>query len=581
MAGLQRNGKGASILRAIAGIAAALCLLPIAAVIVAAVTGGTDTLGDLSRTVLPRYAGTTLTLVLVVAAGTAVIGTGAAWLVTMTRFPGVRLLEVALALPLAFPAYVLAYAYTDFLDHPGAAQTALRAITGWGPRDYWFPEVRSLGGAAAMLTLVLYPYVYLLVRAAFLQQSATAFLAARTLGQSAWKAFVRVSLPVARPAIAGGVLLAVMETIADYGTTAHFGVQTFATGIIRSWISYADRAGAAQMALVLLVFALGLAWLERRQRGAARHHGAGRRFEVLEPARLTGLSAWGAALFCALPVLLGFVLPLILLVSMGWDHFDRLLPAWLARLVQGEETLLAGAYLHYLRNSVTLASVAAVMTVVAAVALGSNARIYPSARARAVLGIAGVGYAVPGAVIALGLLVPFAAFDNAVDAVMEAWFGLDTGLLITGSIWLLVVAYVVRFMAAALGAYDSGLAQVNPNIDAVARTLGRSPQRMLLGVHLPILKPSVFTALLIVFVDVMKELPATLVMRPFNWDTLAVQAHRLASDERLREAAVPSLVIAAVGVIPVVFLCRGLGRREELPVSDLPEPARRSASSAP
>ena len=336
----------------LAWLAAALCLLPIGAVILAALTGGTDTVGSLARTVLPRYTATTLTLVVIVAIGTGVIGTGAAWLVTMTRFPGRRVLEIALALPLAFPAYVLAYAYTDFLDHPGWVQTTLRDLTGWGPRDYWFPEIRSLPGAAAMLTLVLYPYVYLLTRAAFLQQSATAFLAARALGQSAWRSFFRVSLPMARPAIAGGVLLAVMETIADYGTVAHFGVQTFSTGIIRSWISFTDRSGAAQLALVLLVFALVLAWLERTQRGAARHHGAGRRHEAMAPMPLSPLASVGALLFCGIPVLLGFLLPVGLLVWMGWDHFYRLVPDWmLSRIIDTEGLLLVGGYLDFLRNS--------------------------------------------------------------------------------------------------------------------------------------------------------------------------------------------------------------------------------------
>ena len=565
----------------LAWLAAALCLLPIAAVVLAALNGGPETVRSLAQTVLPRYTATTLTLVAIVAVGTGVIGTGAAWLVTMTRFPGHKLLEIALALPLAFPAYVLAYAYTDFLDHPGWVQTTLRDLTGWGPRDYWFPEIRSLPGASAMLTLVLYPYVYLLARAAFLQQSATAFLAARALGHGAWRSFFRVSLPMARPAIAGGVLLAVMETIADYGTVAHFGVQTFSTGIIRSWISFTDRTGAAQLALVLLVFALVLAWLERRQRGAVRHHGAGRRHEAMAPMPLSRPASLGAALFCGVPVLLGFLLPVGLLVWMGWDHFYRLVPEWiLSRVIDTEGLLLVGGYLEYLRNSALLAAAGAVLTVIAAVALSSNARLFPTRYAQTALLIAGVGYAVPGAVIALGLLVPFAAFDNALDAFMEANFGIDTGLLITGSIWLMVLAYVVRFMAAALGAYGSGLAQVNPNIDAVARTLGRSPQRTLLGLHLPMLKPSVFTALLIVFVDVMKELPATLVMRPFNWDTLAVQAHRLASDERLHEAAVPSLVIAAVGLLPVIVLCRGLGQRQQMPASDLPDPAKASVGAA-
>ncbi|MEJ6393238.1 iron ABC transporter permease [Gymnodinialimonas sp. 2305UL16-5] len=532
-------------LNALAAILAGMCLLPMFAAVLAAATGGFDTALSLASTVLPRYASTTLILILCVGIGTAIIGTGAAWLVTATRFPGRRVVEIALALPLAFPAYVLAYAYTDFLDHPGWVQTTLRDLTGWGPRDYWFPEIRSVGGAAAMLTLVLYPYVYLLTRAAFLQQSATAYIAARTLGHGPWSAFFHVSLPIARPAIAGGVLLALMETLADFGTVSYFSVQTFATGIYQSWYTFFDRGAAAQLALCLLIVALVLASLERNQRKGQRHHAAGRRFEAMQAVELSGWSGFGALVFCGLPVVLGFLLPVGLLLSLGWDHAGN---------------LLTSRYLGFLQNSVVLASTAAVVTVAAAVVLGFNARLHPSRLSAGSVRIASLGYAVPGGVIAVGLLVPFAAFDNALDAFMEARFGIDTGLLITGSIWLLVAAYAVRFMAAALSAYDAGLSTINPNVDAVARTLGRTPRSMLRGVHLPILRPSLMTALLIVFVDVMKELPATLIMRPFNYDTLAVQAHRLAADERLGEAAVPSLVIAAVGLLPVIILCFGLGR---------------------
>ncbi len=541
----RRSAEG---LRALAGIAlgvALICALPMVAVAIAAVSGGTETIGHLLSTVLPRYTGTTLWLVLLVSAGTFALGVGAAWLVTMTRFPGVRFFEVALVLPLAFPAYVLAYAYTHVLDHPGIVQTVLRDITGWGPRDYWFPEIRSTGGAAAMLILVLYPYVYLLARAAFLQQSATTFLAARALGASAWSAFFKISLPLARPAIAGGVLLAVMETIADFGTVAYFGVQTFATGIYASWFSLADRAGAAQLALCLLSFALLLAMLERAQRGGARYHDPSRRQQRMEPAQLRGLPAALAAALCGVPVLLGAVLPVGILFSMG---------------VGSEQNLLSPRYLGFIRNSLTLASVAAVGTVGAAIAVGFFQRLDPGRLSFSAGYLARLGYAVPGGVIAVGLLVPFAAFDNALDAFMRARFDVSTGLLITGSIWLLVAAYMVRFLAAALGAYEGGQALVPSNMDAAARSLGQTPTGTLRRVHLPILAPSLLTALLIVFVDVMKELPATLIMRPFNYDTLAVQAYRLASDERLEGAAVPSLVIVAIGLLPVILICRQVGR---------------------
>lgn len=524
---------------------AGLCTLPLIAVAIAAALGSFDTLAHLIDTVLVRYTLTTLALMVLVALFTAIIGTGTAWLVTMTRFPGVRFFEIALALPFAFPAYVMGYAYTNFLDHPGAVQTALRNLTGWGPRDYWFPEIRSVEGAAIMLTLVLYPYVYLLARAAFMQESATANLAARALGRGPWGAFWSVSLPMARPAIAGGVLLAVMETIADFGTVSYFGIQTFATGIYTSWFSLADRGGAAQLALCLLTFALFLAVLERMQRGAAKSFNAGKRVERYPPARLTGASRIGAMLACAMPVFFGFVLPLVLLISMSFGS---------------EQDIFSARYIGFLMNSVTLAGVAALVTVGAAVLVAFNLRLNPTRVAVSTAHLSRIGYAVPGGVIAVGLLVPFAFADNTIDAYMRQWFGVSTGLLFTGTITVLVIAYLVRFMAAALNTVEAGLSTIHPTTDAVARTLGRSPIRMLWSVHIPILRPTVLTAMLIVFVDVMKELPATLIMRPFNFDTLAVQAYRLASDERLAGAAVPSLVIVAVGLLPVILLCRSLAR---------------------
>ncbi|XHY16881.1 hypothetical protein SuNHUV7_16730 (plasmid) [Pseudoseohaeicola sp. NH-UV-7] len=542
----SRSGDSLRWLGVLASATAIACVLPMLAVLIAALSGGTDTVAHLIDTVLPRYAGTTLVLVLLVALGTFALGVGAAWLVTMTRFPGVRILEIALVLPLAFPAYVLAYAYTHILDHPGIVQSTLRDVTGWGPRDYWFPEIRSVGGAAVMLILVLYPYVYLLARAAFLQQSGTTFLAARALGKSAWAAFLQVSLPMARPAIAGGVLLAVMETIADFGTVAYFGVQTFATGIYTSWFSMADRAAAAQLALCLLTFALMLAMLERYQRGNAKYHDTSKRHQTMPPAELHGVRAALAFFLCAVPVVFGCLLPVAILLQMG---------------LGSEQDLFSSRYLSFIRNSITLAGTAAVLTVCAAVAVGFFQRLRPGRLSSAAAYAARLGYAVPGGVIAVGLMVPFAVFDNVLDSWMRSTFDISTGLLVTGSIWLLVAAYMVRFLAAALGAYEGGQSTVHANMDAAARSLGQTPFGTLRRVHLPILTPSLLTALLIVFVDVMKELPATLIMRPFNYDTLAVQAYRLASDERLAGAAVPSLVIVAVGLLPVVLICRQVGRQ--------------------
>lgn len=524
-------------------LVAALCLLPLLGVVVAALLGGTESVAHLAQTVLGRYVSTTALLCLLVASGAFALGTGAAWLVAMTDFPGRRLFEIALVLPLAFPAYVLAYAYTYLLDYAGPVQTGLRQITGWGPRDYWFPEVRSLGGAALMLVLVLYPYVYLLARAAFLAQSGTVFNAARALGAGPWRAFFKVALPMARPAIAAGVLLAVMETIADFGTVAYFGVQTFATGIYTSWFAFADRAAAAQLALGLLGFALLLALLERISRGRARF--GARRPAAMLRLQLRGPQAAAAMTLCALPVLFGVLIPVPMLLDMG---------------LYSEQSLLSPRYMRLIGNSITLAATAALVTVSAAILLGYAHRIKPNRFSTATLTIGRLGYAVPGGVIAVGLMVPLAGFDNWLDGHMRALFGIKTGLLLTGSIWVMICAYMIRFLAAAIGAYEGGLAAIPPSLDHAARVLGQRPMGVLRRVHLPIMTPSLFAALLIVFVDVMKELPATLILRPFNFDTLAVQAYRLASDERLEGAAVPSLLIAAIGLLPVILLIRRLER---------------------
>ncbi|MEM9797283.1 MAG: iron ABC transporter permease [Pseudomonadota bacterium] len=543
-AGADRSVTRTSWLGVGAIIVAILCALPLVAVAIAAFLSDGATLAHLWSTVMPGYIVNTLALVIFVALGTFCLGTGTAWLVTMTAFPGRRLFEMALVLPLAFPAYVLAYAYTHILDHPGIVQTLLRDLTGWGPRDYWFPEIRSLGGAALMLTLVLYPYVYLLARAAFAAQSATTFYVARTLGQSAWTTFRRVSLPMARPAIASGVLLATMETIADFGTVSHFGVPTFATGIYTSWFSMADRGAAAQLALGLLAFALLLAVFERSSRGKAAYD-AGRRAERMERSQLTGLQAWGAVGLCTLPILLGVVFPVIALWAMA---------------LGSEQDLTSRRYIGFITNSLTLAAIAALVTVGAAILLGSFQRLRPGRTSDMAVYVGRLGYAVPGGVIAVGLFVPFAALDNSIAAWSRETLGLSTGLLFTGSIWVLVMAYMVRFLAAALGAYESGIVGIGRNLDAVSRVLGKSSWGTVWRVHLPLMTPSLLTAALIVFVDVMKELPATLIMRPFNFDTLAVQAFRLAADERLDGAAVPSLVIVAIGLGPVILLCRRVGR---------------------
>ena len=527
-----------------AGAIAALVAGPILGVAASVLRDSEGAWRHMVDTVLPVYVGNTLALGAMVAIGAGAVGVGAAWLVTMCRFPGRPAFEWALALPLAFPAYVLAYAYTALLDHPGPVQTALRAATGWGPRDYWFPEIRSVEGAALMLVLVLYPYVYLLARAAFLQQSAHALDVARTLGAGPAATFWRVGLPMARPAVATGVALALMETLADFGTVAHFGVPTFATGIYRAWFAMGDRVAAAQLSACLLVFVLALVLLERSQRRSARYHQTGAA-QALNAFPLPGWRGWAATALCGLPVTLGFLGPLVMLGEMSW---------------RAGHSLFGPRYVDFVLNSLTLAGVAAALTVAAALALAYAERLNPGPLTRGANRIASMGYAVPGGVIAVGLLLPLGAFDNAVAGWARESFGVRTGLILTGSIAALVFGYMVRFMAVALQTVEAGFARITPTMDHAARALGETATGALARVHAPMLSGALLTAALIVFVDVMKELPATLIMRPFGVDTLAVQAYRLASDERLTQASTPALVIVAAGLLPVLLLTAQIRR---------------------
>ena len=502
------------------------------------------TLANLADTVLPGYVANSALLVLWVGLGVAIIGTGTAWLVSACQFPGRRAFEWLLILPLAVPAYVMAYAYTEFLSHPGAVQTLLRDVTGWGPRDYWFPRIRTLEGAAVMFVFVLYPYVYLLARTAFLTQSRVAFEAARVLGRGPFVAFWRVALPMARPAIVIGIALALMETLADYGTVAHFAVPTFTTGIYRSWFSIGDRVAAAQLAGALLTFVFVLIWIERVQRGKARYQTA-RSTQPLQRFHLTGWKSAGAIVFCTVPLIIGFLLPIALLVELAID---------------GGHALFGPRYLGFVRNSFILASLAALLTVVIALALPSVQRLAKAPILTHVIRFAAMGYAIPGSIIAVGILIPMAGFDNWLDGLMREHFDISTGLLLTGTIIGLLFAYIVRFLAVALAPVEAAFERITPRMDDAARVLGARKSRVFRAIHAPLLRSGILVGALIVFVDVMKELPATLILRPFNFETLATQAFRLASDERLAEAATPSLVIVAVGLLPVYLLSRQIRR---------------------
>lgn len=544
---MRYSGRsGGGLWTAGAVVIAAVVLAPVLAVVALALapTGGLWL--HLWSTALPRYLGTTLALMAAVGALTAVAGTGAAWLVTMYRFPGARWLSWALLFPLAVPAYVGAYAVVDFLDYSGALQTALRRLAGWtSARDYWFPEVRSLWAAALVLSAALYPYVYLMARAAFRDQSGCTHDVARALGASPWGLFLRVGLPMARPAVAAGVALALMETVADYGTVAHFGVQTMTTGIFTVWLSGNDQAGAAQLALVALGLVLVLLGLERAGRRGARFHRTSRTARPVTLPRLTGWRGWAAFLFCAGPFGMGFVLP----VGVMLGHGLRNPQAWLA-------PGLGRALLHTL----AVGSTAAALTVAAALFMVYGVRLSGARLPRMLLPLTTLGYAAPGAVLAVGFLVPLAALDNRVADAVLALTGRDPGLLLTGTAAALVLAYLVRFFAVAQGAAEAAFGRVTPALPAAARSLGRGPGGVLATVYLPLMRGSVATALLVVFVDCVKELPATLLLRPFNFDTLATRTYELASLERLGEAAPAALVVMAVGLAAVAVMARSAAR---------------------
>ncbi len=521
---------------------AALAALPVASLALYLFAGGTGpTWSHLAATVLPDYSLNSLLLCAGVAFGVSLIGVGTAWLTAMHDFPGRRVFEWALVLPMAMPAYVLAYLYTDLLQYVGPLQSWLRETFGWRRSDYWFPDVRSLGGAVAMFTLVLYPYVYLLARNAFLERSSGMLEAARTLGLGPWRVFWRVSLPLARPAVAAGVALVLMETLADYGTVAYFGVDTFTTGIYRAWFSLGDRPAAVQLATLLLGCVLILLLLERGSRGRARFHNTTARNRPLPGQRLPGTRALLALGACLLPLTLGFLLPAGLLLRMAWK--------------QGVG-LPVERFLTLAGNSLTLALISALLAVALALLLAYSARLSRHGLARGLNRLVGLGYAVPGSVIAVGVLIPVTRLDHWLAALWQQLSGQNPGLLLTGGIAALVYAYLVRFLSAALQTVEGSLAKVTPSMDDAARSLGLGQWPTLLRVHLPLLRGSLLTAGLLVFVDVMKELPATLVMRPFNFDTLATQTYTLASDERLAEASSAALAIVVAGLLPLILLSR-------------------------
>lgn len=517
---------------------------PILVIVAHVLVSAEDVWRHLWQTVLVDYVKNSLLLMFGVGIGVLLLGVTTAWLTTHCDFPFRRLVSLLLLMPMAMPAYIIAYTYTGLLDFAGPIQVWIRELTGLRYGQYWFPEIRSLTGAMLMFSVVLYPYVYLMSRAAFLFQSEHTMEASRSLGLSLFQSFYRVSLPMARPAIIAGLSLALMETLADYGTVQYFGIATFTTGIFRTYYGFGDSAAAAQLSIVLLMFVSMLVLLEKYSRRKIGYYStedqtASRRLITFGP-----VTGWLIFVACIIPSLTGFLIPAFVL--LGWSlkssqwfdsHFFEI--AW---------------------NSLSLAGMAAALSVLLALVMAYAVRLQQNRFTRATVQMTSLGYALPGTIIAIGVIISFAWLDNHLVSWVESFFSIELGLVFSGTIFTLLFAYTVRFLAVSLGSIQSGLLAIKPSIDSSARLLGRSPVQVLKEIHVPLLRGSALTAFLIVFVDVMKELPGTLILRPFNFNTLAVRAYELASDERLIDAAPASLMIVLVGLIPVFLLNRSIAK---------------------
>jgi len=517
-----------------------LLALPILSILLALMTPTSDAWLHLRETLLTEYIVNSLLLMLQVGCYTLIIGVSTAWLVSATEFPGRRWLSWALVLPLAAPAYIVAYVYTDLLDFSGPVQSTLREALQLTPGQYWFPQIRSLTGAAIILSLVLYPYVYLLSRAAFMRRSTTLFNAARVLGAKPSRAFLVIALPAARPAIVGGVALVLMETLADFGVVDYFSVPTFATGIFRSWFAMGEKVAAMKLAAVMFLFVIALVVLEKYQRrevGASAQATDGRTSRI----PLRGRHAILACLFCSAPVLLGCIVPMAVLLNYA---------------IQVGDPLLEQGFIQFVINSVSIAAITAFIATAIALLLSYSAQYKGSRTTTMSVQIATMGYALPGIILAVALLTPISSLDRWLAEILNNTLGWQVGLLLTGTTATLIYAYVVRFLTVAYNTTSSGLMQIPPVFNQAARSLGANRRHLIRRIHIPLMRPSVLTALILVFVDTMRELPATLILRPFNFETLATRAYRLASDERIAEASTASLSIMLIGLIPVLMLSR-------------------------
>lgn len=525
-------------------ITTAIVALPVFSVLYLALFPDENIWPHLMETTLPRYLTTTIKLMIGVGILTLIIGLSTAWAVTMCEFPGRKFFEWALLLPFAVPAYVIAYVYTSLLDYAGPVQKTLREWFGWqSAADYWFPEIRSLEGAVLMIGLVLYPYVYLLGRAAFMEQSPSLFAVSRSLGHSALSTFFRVVLPIARPAIAVGLSLVLMETLNDFGTVDFFAVQTLTLGLFDTWMNLGNLGGAAQIATTMLMFVVILVTLERYSRRRQQQFAARdnrdpiHRFTMSFPRQMICVAV------CAAPLVFGFIIPGATLGYYAWEYFDE---SW------------NPSFIRNTFNSLFLSGTAALTTLLIGVTLAYSRRLHNTRGMQVLMRLSSLGYAMPGAVLAVGVIIPLAGFDNWFDGLMRDYFGFSSGLLLSGTAFALVFAYTVRFLAVSAGSVESALQKVTPSMDMASRSLGHTPGKTLVKVHLPMLRGTLVTAALVVFVDCMKELPATLILRPFNYETLATYVYQFASDEQLYHSALPSLIIVLAGIIPIILMSRSI-----------------------
>ncbi len=539
---LRKHRAGFSFWSLGAVVIASGVLMPIIAVLWIALNPVENIWPHLISTTLPRYLQNTAILMVSVGVLAGLVGTGSAWIISRYRFAFSGWLEWLLLLPLAIPAYVGAYALVDFLEYAGPVQTGLRSLFGWqNARDYWFPEVRSMTMAVIVLAAALYPYVYLLARAAFREQSGCAEEVAMSLGTGAMGRFRRIGLPLARPAIAAGMAIVMMESVNDFGTVDYFAVQTLTTGIFSVWLESNNAGGAAQISSVVLVLVVLLVTLEKSSRRRSRFFNTSARHRPVDRKDLHGVAALIALVACLIPFLVGFVLPGGVILTHALDNADRWADPALGRA---------------LINTLTVGGIAAIVTVLAAVFLVYGVRLSGRELPRLLMPLTTIGYAAPGAVLGVGILIPLATFDHVLADLVEGLTGWDIGLVITGSATALVLAYCVRFFAIAQGAADAAMGRVSPSLPMAARSLGRNQAQVLGQVYYPLIRGSVGSALLLVFVDSVKELPATLLLRPFNFDTLATRTHDQASLENLGDAAPAAILVILVGLAAVALLAR-------------------------